>query len=211
MSAPRFDALIAVGDNLCIDSASVGAHRGPASLLYRNRDAEWPEFHGRDMVTRDPAARLLIFGQDGATAKTTLSHQMKRVGNADDPVLVTVTAGAKDLLKMGDCVGDADQLYEALVAVFDELGRRLAEAYFMLGNIPDPGAGDDVSATLVEYNAAIADVAREQGASLIDICSHFEGHGPKSGEDAWLTPVLDPTPEGAHQIRTLFWQALMEF
>lgn len=208
MSAPRFDALIAVGDNLSIDSASVGAHRGSASLLYRNRDAEWPEFRGRDMVTRDPAVRLLMFGQDGATVKTTLSQQMKRVGNADDPVLVYVTAGAKDLLRLGDSVNDADQYYKALTSVFDELGRRLAEAYFLLGNIPDPGGELPL---LAEYNAAIADVAREQGASLIDICSHFEGHGPLAADDAWLTPALDPTPNGAHQIRTLLWQALMDF
>ena len=208
MSAPRFDALIAIGDNLCIDSASVGAHRGPASLLYRNRDAEWPEFHGRDMVTRDPAVRLLLLGQDGATAKTTLSQQMKRVGNADDPVLVTVSAGAKDFLRLGDGVNDADQLYQTLIAIFDELGRRLAEAYFLLGNIPNPGGELPL---LLEYNAVIADVAREQGASLIDIYSHFEGHGASSGEDAWVTPALDPTPEGAHQIRTLDWKALMDF
>jgi lysophospholipase L1-like esterase len=171
---------------------------------------EWPEFKARDMVTRDPAVRLLLFGQDGATAKSTLTQQMKRVGSAEDPVLVTVTAGAKDLLELGDAVPDGDALYTTLSDVFVELGRRLDEAYFLLGNIPDPGTGDVVTAKLAEFNAAVADVAREQGASLIDIYTHFQGHSPAAGEDAWLTPDLDPTPEGASEIRRLFWQALME-
>jgi lysophospholipase L1-like esterase len=210
LSAPRFDALIAIGDSLCMDSTSVGPHCGATSLLYRNRDAEWPGFKARDMVTRDPAVRLMLLGQESATAKATLSQQMKRVGNAEDPVLVTVTAGAKDFLRLGGAVEDADALYAALTRVFEELGRRLAEAYVFLGNIPDPGAAEPLAAALREYNAAIADVAREQGAALIDIHTHFEGHGPAAGDEPWLTPTLDPTPAGAHAIRTLFWHALME-
>lgn len=210
MSALRFDALIAVGDNLCIDSASVGPHRGAASLLYRNLDAEWPDYRGRDLVTRDPSVRLLLLGLDGATVKTTLSQQMKRVGSTDEPVLVTVTAGAKDLLEHGDGVADADALYEALTKVFDELSRRLSEAHVLMGNIPDPSAAEAPPTALAEYNAAIAAVAREQGGSLIDIYTHFQDHGPASENQPWLTPGLDPTPEGAHQIRALFWQALME-
>jgi hypothetical protein len=212
LSAPRFDALVAVGDNLCVDAATVGPHRGAASLLLRNRDAEWPDFKGRDMVTRDPGVRLLMLGQDGATAQSTLSQQMKRVPSVDEPVLVALTVGARDLLARTSGeekgVADGDALYETLTAILDELGRRLSDAIIFCGNIPAP-AGDEPP-LLAEFNAAIADVAREQGASLIDIHAHFQGHGPDAGDDAWLTPALEPTPEGAHEIRRLFWRALTE-
>jgi hypothetical protein len=212
LSAPRFDALVAIGDNLSIDAPTVGPLRGAASLLLRNRDAEWPEFRGRDIATRDPGVRPLLLGQDGATLAATLSQQMKRVPTVDDPVLVVVTVGGRDLLNHIEGkpteVTDGDTFYEALTAILDELGRRLSEPVLFIGNLPSPGGEE--SPLLAEFNAVIADTAREQGASLIDIHAHFQGHGPKDGDAAWLTPNLEPTPEGASEIRRLFWQALTE-
>ncbi|HEY3267750.1 MAG TPA: SGNH/GDSL hydrolase family protein [Armatimonadota bacterium] len=214
MTAPRIDALVAIGDNLSIDTASTGPHRGAASLLYRNRDTEYPDFKARDMVTRDPAVRLLTLGQDGATARTTLTTQMKRLPQVDDPVLVVVTAGTKDLLALtaGGTPGvrDEEGMYETLNGIFDEVARHFSDAILFLGNIPDPTDGN-APEPLAAFNAVIADVAREQGAALIDIHGHFAGHGPDAGEDAWLTLALDPTPIGAHEIRRLFWQALMDY
>lgn len=212
MSAPRFDALVAVGDSLCVDAASVGPHRGAASLLLRNRDAEWPDFKGRDMATRDPGVRLLMLGQDGATAESTLAQQMKRVPFVDEPVLVVVTVGARDFLARANGeirgVADGEALYDTLTGILDELGRRLSDAIIFCGNIPAP-AGEPPP-LLAEFNTAIADVAREQGASLIDIHAHFEDHGPDAGEESWLTEALEPTPRGAHEIRRLFFHALTE-
>lgn len=211
------DALVAVGDNLSIDTNMVGPQNGAASLFYRNRDAAWPEFKGRDMVTRDPAVRLLVLAQDGATASTTLSQQMKRVPSVDDPVLVTITAGSRDLLALsgsphatGAGVEDPDALYDTLTALFDELGRRLSDAHILAANVPDVfGDSGPAAELLPEFNAVISDVAREQGASLVDLHAHFAGHGPEMGEDAWLTANLDPTPQGASEIRRMFWQALL--
>lgn len=194
-----------------MDTASVGPQRGAASLLLRNRDAEWPDFKGRDMATRDPGVRLLMLAQDGATAASTFGQQMKRVPSVDEPVLVVVTVGARDLLSHmrgeGKGVEEGDTLYDTLTGILDELGRRLADAIIFCGNIPAPAG--EAPPLLADFNTAIAEVAREQGASLIDIHAHFEGHGPDA-EDPWLTDSLEPTSEGAHEIRRLLWQALSE-
>lgn len=217
MSAPRIDALVAVGDNLSIDNNSVGPQNGAASLFYRNRDSVWPEFKGRDMVTRDPAVRLLVLAQDGATTRSTLMQQMKRVPSVDDPVLVTITAGSQDILALAGSphakergVEDADTLYDTMTALFEELGRRLSDAHILVANVPDVFGETGVAAEFVpEFNSVVSDVAREQGASLVDLHTHFQGHGPEAGDEAWLTPNLDPTPYGASEIRRMFWQALL--
>lgn len=164
------------------------------------------------MATRDPGVRLLMLGQDGATAASTLAQQMKRVPVVDDPVLVVVTVGARDLLARmrGEPGGveDGDALYDALTSILDELGRRLADAIIFCANIPAPAAEEPPP--LADLNAAVAAVAREQGATLIDLHAHFQGHGPEDGDDAWLTPGMEPTAAGAHEIRRLFWQALSD-
>lgn len=221
MSAPRFDALVAVGDNLLLDTNSVGPHNGAASLFYRNRDAAWPDFKGRDMVTRDPAVRLLVLAQSGANARSTLAQQMKRVPLVDDPVLAVITVGSRDLLaRTGAFAGanngrepsvdDADTFYDVLTGIFEELERRLSDAHILVANIPDAfGGHPEAAALLAEFNSMVADVAREQGAGLVDLHGHFQGHGPDEGEEAWLTPDLDPTPLGASEIRRAFLQALL--
>lgn len=217
MSAPRFHALIVLGDNLSLDTPSGGPGHGAASLLYRNKDANWPEFKGRDMVTRDPSVRLLTLAQDGATTRSTFSQQMKRLPVLEDPVLVVITVGSRDILAAaGDespngVIADADTLYDTLTGIFDEVGRRLADIMVFVGNIPDPTNGENPPPLLAEFNTVIADIAREQGASLIDIHGHFAGRvaaGDDDGE-AWLTPNLQPTVHGANELRKLYWEALV--
>jgi len=214
LSAPRYDALVAVGDNLSLDTNASGPHMGAASLLYRNRESAWPEFKGRDMGTRDPAVRLLTLAQDGATALATLNLQMKRVPAVEEPVLATITVGSQDLLHLAGSphvkekgVENADGLYDTLTAIFESLLRRLADGHVLVANIPAaPEGADEI---LAEFNGVIADVAREQGAGLVDLHAHFQGHGPDAGDEAWLTPEFDPTALGASEIRRVFWQALL--
>jgi lysophospholipase L1-like esterase len=210
LSAPRFDALVAVGDNLSLDPASAGHGTGAVSLLYRNRDAEWPDFRGRDMVSRDPSIRLLMLAQAGAATPDVLAQQMKRVPRVEeDAVLVTITAGSRDLLAQPDAVDAAEGLYERLTAIFEELGRRVHDSVVLLGNIPNPSEGEPPAA-LEAFNKSVAEVAREQNAAMVDLHEHLAGHGP-GAEDAWLTEDLHPTVQGAHEIRRLFWNALSEF
>lgn len=169
------------------------------------------------MVTRDPSVRLLTLAQDGANTRSTLSQQMKRLPILEDPVLVVITVGSRDILSAtdpdntSDAITDADTFYETLTAICDEVGRRLADPVLFISNVPNPAQGEPPP-LLAEINAAIADVAREQGASLIDMHEHFAGHVGDANDPAgevWLSADLQPTSQGAHELRRLYWTALM--
>jgi hypothetical protein len=213
LSAPRFDALIVVGDHLTLDTHAGGPGKGAASLFYRNRDSDWPDFKGRDLVSRDPSVRLLVLAQDGADAAATLAQQMKRLPQVDEPVLLVVTLGSRDLLAAAEKGTDPDTLgddiYDALTAVFEETGRRLSDAWALVVNVPDPCNGIVTPELLESVNRAIADVAREQGAALVDACAGFAGH-VGNGPDAWLSTELLPTEAGADRLRRLLWDALSD-
>ena len=51
---------------MSIDDYAGGAGRGAASLLYRNCDADFPEWAGRELAATGLQAQILA--QDGATA-----------------------------------------------------------------------------------------------------------------------------------------------
>ena len=48
----------ALGDSLSIDDYAGGPGCGAASLLWRNRDRDFPAWAGRDLTSHDPGARL---------------------------------------------------------------------------------------------------------------------------------------------------------
>jgi len=58
----------ALGDSMSIDDYAGGPGRGAASLLWRNRDHDFPAWAGRDLTTGDPTARLVLVASDGATS-----------------------------------------------------------------------------------------------------------------------------------------------
>jgi hypothetical protein len=86
----------ALGDSMSIDDYAGGPGREPASLLWRNRDRDFPAWAGRDLTARDPtAARLVLLASDGATSTTVAGEQLgrpRRLGVI--PTLATVTMGA---------------------------------------------------------------------------------------------------------------------
>jgi hypothetical protein len=53
-------AYAALGDSLSINDYAGGPGRGAASLLWRNRDGDFPAWAGRDLTVRDPTARLVL-------------------------------------------------------------------------------------------------------------------------------------------------------
>jgi len=55
---------VALGDSMSIDDYAGGAGRGAASLLYRNCDADFPEWAGRELAATGLQAQILA--QDGA-------------------------------------------------------------------------------------------------------------------------------------------------
>ena len=89
----------ALGDSMSIDDYAGGPGRGAASLLWRNRDHDFPAWAGRDLTARDPSARLVLLASDGATSATVAGEQLGRLRRLGIiPTLATVTMGGNDLL-----------------------------------------------------------------------------------------------------------------
>jgi hypothetical protein len=61
---------------MSIDDDAGGPGRGAASLLWRNRDEDFPAWVGRDLTGHDPAARLVLLASDGATSTTVVREQL---------------------------------------------------------------------------------------------------------------------------------------
>ena len=53
---------VALGDSISIDDYAGGAGRGGASLLFRNRDDDFPHWRGRDVASRHPDAHFHLLG-----------------------------------------------------------------------------------------------------------------------------------------------------
>jgi lysophospholipase L1-like esterase len=107
----------ALGDSLSIDDYAGGPGRGAASLLWRNRDRDFPAWAGRDLTSRDPTARLVLLASDGATSATVAGEQLgrlRRLGSV--PTVATVTMGGNDLLV---AYGDARAARRAITTVND--------------------------------------------------------------------------------------------
>lgn len=69
------------------------------------------------------------------------------------------------------------------------------------------------------FNEAVEAVAEDRGAVLIDMHTHFLGHGYHYDEEGiavvddtsiWFQTVVDPNLRGAHEIRRLVWNALSD-
>jgi hypothetical protein len=89
----------ALGDSMSIDDYAGGPGRGAASLLWRNRDDDFPGWAGRDLTARDATARLALLASDGATSATVAGEQLARLHRLGlTPTLATVTMGGNDLL-----------------------------------------------------------------------------------------------------------------
>src|SRR5215213_7110743 len=97
----RWSGLVyaALGDSMSIDDYAGGPGRGAASLLWRNRDDDFPAWAGRDLTARDPTAHLALLASDGATSTTVVREQLGRLRRLGvTPTLATVTMGGNDLL-----------------------------------------------------------------------------------------------------------------
>jgi hypothetical protein len=57
---------VALGDSMSIDAYAGGPGRGAASLLSRNRDADFPDWAGRDLAAVGLTPEILA--SDGATS-----------------------------------------------------------------------------------------------------------------------------------------------
>jgi hypothetical protein len=70
---------VALGDSISIDDYSGGPGCGGASLLVANRDDDFPEWRGRDLLTADRDTTFSLLAADGATTRTLLDARLPRL------------------------------------------------------------------------------------------------------------------------------------
>jgi lysophospholipase L1-like esterase len=227
----------ALGDSISIDDYSGGPGRGGASLLYANRDDDFPEWRGRDLRTADADTVFSLLATDGATTRTLTDAQLPRLAALPlPPTLVTVTVGGNDLLgAYGDTAaarGVVHGVQAALDRALPEIAHRLAPSGRMVvGTVYDPsdGTGDavrlglppwpDAVAMIDELNAALRAVAARHGAAVAEIAERFRGHGLLAGDPSrsearpadrslWFCNLIEPNAWGADGVRSAFWDAI---
>ena len=228
---------VALGDSISIDDYAGGPGRGGPSLLFRNRDDDFPQWRGRDLVSTDPQASFALLASDGATTRTLLDSQLPRlVARHVRPTLVTLTIGGNDVLGVyGDTAAARATVEQVSVRVshaLTELRALLAPGgRVVVGTVYDPsdGTGDtarlglppwpEAVGLIAELNDALRRVARQHGAGVAEIGECFLGHGLRAGDpsrpeprprqkDLWLCSVIEPNAWGAGGVREAFWAAL---
>ncbi len=238
MSAAQPDGpvYVALGDSISIDEYAGGPGRGGASLLFRNRDEDFPDWRGYDLVSLHPGAQFALLATDGATTRTLADVQLPRLARLPvRPTLVTLTVGGNDLLS---AYGDTPSARLVIAQVKNRVSQALeqvsaslaAGGRVVVGTVYDPsdGTGDagrlglppwpDAVAVIAELNEALRAVARGSGAAVAEIAQHFSGHGLLAGDaarpdarpaerDLWLCSVIEPNAWGAGGVREAFWAA----
>ena len=228
---------VALGDSISIDDYAGGPGRGGPSLLFRNRNEDFPQWRGRDLVSTDPRTSFALLASDGATTRTLLDSQLPRlVARHVRPTLITLTIGGNDVLGVyGDTAAaraTIEQVSAAVCHALAELGALLApDGRVIIGTVYDPsdGTGDaarlglppwpEAVGVIAELNDALRRAARRCGAGVAEIGECFLGHGLRAGDpcrpdprprqkDLWLCSVIEPNAWGAGGVREAFWAAL---
>jgi lysophospholipase L1-like esterase len=228
------DLYVALGDSMSIDAYAGGPGRGAASLLWRNRDDDFPDRAGRELAVAGFEFRMLA--RDGATSADVVVNQVPAIEEA--PTLVTLTMGGNDLLlaygddaraeaTIAQVLTTASTVLTRLAAVTAEGGR------IVLTTVYDPSDGTGVlpgsglpewqrgSGHVRALNAGLADLANRYGAVLADVHARFLGHGVDAGDpaqpearpanrDQWYCGIIEPNAWGADAIRMAWWQALTD-
>jgi lysophospholipase L1-like esterase len=246
-----FKEYIALGDSMSIDlypaldagetdvavalewDARVGkvAPLGSASLLYRNVEERWPEFSGRDLVSRDRGITLLNAAEDGATIGDVFGSQVPQIDGSDEPTVLTLSVGGNDLLSAFSnkpdvtillrIVKDIAEAYDFLI---EALRRTRPNSVILLTTVYDPsddtrmipgvfeGAGLLPLEALHELNELIRGVsARTPNSAVADVYRHFLGHGVTAAESDqwyWQRSWVEPNARGASEIRRLWLDGL---
>ncbi|MEJ7811143.1 MAG: GDSL-type esterase/lipase family protein [Gemmatimonadaceae bacterium] len=226
----HFARYIALGDSISIglypaldvagarDWVVPGALRrelGAASLLYRNDDAMWPEFAGRDLASLHPGiafrdehdlgsptdGEIDNLATDGATTEDVRAHQIPRIEPSEEPTLLTLSVGGNDLLAAlhrnpaprNLVAGIASRLRRML----RDVKARRPNSSILATNVYDPSDGtndlgdgrplDEAAGWLADYNLQLRVATAEvEGACVADIRAHFFGHGVTAASaDRW--------------------------
>jgi lysophospholipase L1-like esterase len=237
MTPTASPAYAALGDSISIDDYSGGPGRGGPSLLFRNRDDDFPQWCGRDLVTEQPGTAFHLLATDGATTTTLLGYQLPRLeAMGVRPTLVTLTIGGNDVLST---YGSTSAAHRVIGEVETAVGRALTrlepllspDSQVVVGTVYDPsdGTGDaqrlglpqwpDAVQVIADLNEALRSVATRHGVAVAEIGEHFRGHGVLAGDaarpdprpaerDLWFCSVIEPNAWGANGVREAFWAAV---
>ncbi len=207
--AARGLALYTFGDSI-LDCGHYNAHGvHPGQLLVRNHDGLFPAFAGWDLQSRGPAT-LVHRAVDGATVDG-LERQLDGV-RPTGPALAILTVGGNDLLR-GLAADERGRGLPAFERTLSRFIAALPVRPLFIGNVYDPTFGDDarnflgVEARIARanhrrVNQILAEAAARHGR-LVDVHGHFLG-----GEPGWYTRIIEPSLEGASEVRRVFIEAI---
>jgi lysophospholipase L1-like esterase len=215
---------------MSIDAYAGGPGRGAASLLSRNRQADFPDWAGRDLAEAGLTPEILA--SDGATSRDVVVEQLPLV--IEPPALVTLTMGGNDLMTAYGQTASAYAAIETVITAGEEILQRLnliGAGLVVVTTVYDPsdGTGElpttalphwpEGPAVLTALNSALRDLADRHGAVIADVHQSFLGHGVTAGDpgqseprpsndELWYCGVIEPNAWGAHHIRRTWWKAI---
>lgn len=221
---------VAVALERRVDAGAV-APIGAASLLARNDDARWPEFAGHDLASREPHLEPVILASDGASIGEVFGDQLPEVEPTDDDAIVTLTVGGNDLLSAFSARPRAG-LMERIVrdiaggfdALLDAISGTLPNARIVLSTVYDPsdrsgripGILEELGPLPLQHLETLNAHIRERGRGrpntvVADLYAHFLGHGASVEPRFrwyWKRSLIEPSAEGASEIRRVWLRAL---
>jgi hypothetical protein len=170
----------------------------------QNDDRLFPEFCGRDLLSRGPA-RLEHRAVDGATVDS-LPAQARGL-RVEGRSLALLTVGGNDLLR--GLVTDRGPGVEVFARALDRFLSDLPIRPVYIGNVYDPSFGSDENnflgvdpslarANLRRVNTVLAEMGAKYGA-LVDLHAHF-----LNGDPSWYTFTIEPSLTGASEVRRAF-------
>jgi lysophospholipase L1-like esterase len=201
--------LVTFGDSI-LDSGRYNPFGlNPGMLLVKNDDERFPEFRGRDLVSRGPA-RLDHRARDGALLGN-LAAQLRGLEPSENSIAI-LTVGGNDLLDR--LLMDTGAGIAAFARGLDAVVRDLPIRPILIGNVYDPTFGDDsdnfiglppaiARANFRRVNATIGEVAARHGA-LVDLHAHF-----LTGDPSWFTQRIEPSLTGTSEVRRAFLDPLL--
>src|SRR4051794_15731491 len=166
----------------------------PGQLMVHNDDALFPEFAGRDLASRGPAA-LEHRAVDGATVDG-LPAQARGLRAPQGTAVALLTVGGNDLLR-GLAADDGRGVRE-FARCLDAFLAALPIRPVLLGTVYDPTFGDDsrnflgvdartARANHRRVNEVISEHAARYGR-LVDLHAHF-----LRGDPSWFVNVIEPS------------------
>jgi hypothetical protein len=227
----------ALGDSMSIDHYAGGPGRGAASLLWRNRDDDFPAWAGKDLTTRNPTAQLTQLASDGSD----LRHRCRRAASAAAPAGAHPDAGDRDDGRQRPAgrlwelhrrpTGHPEGGRQRPAAPGQSAGLAGPVAPIVVATVYDPsdGTGDArrlglpfwpaALDLLAELNQTLRRLANEHRALVADVHGRFLGHGLAAGDpaqldprpsnhDLWYCGLIEPNAWGASEIRAAFWEAV---